>query len=493
MSKLVSVALGVVLLLFQTISISASQPVKSTMKPLMNVSALLDENVKIVSKNFSRTNTNLSNLCESVRRSRFGKLGRHLTSSICDNNSGEIILRLKNNASLPPFLRGMILEVTPLYFKGRKHIPFSNRRAQYNNKISKWNCRVIAKKANSDVVSVGGQRLNIFAAAANKHQQSLPGPKRAQFIGMLRNCAGKVVAGNFDKGSKSSRNLNRSRSKSYQKTKKTQVTKQTQPRLQKPPRVGLPKPSKPSNYVSKPPKIKVPPITQVSGGSPQCIKAEKTLRSKKVLNRAGTLIKNNCSVMYRKKWLKGKGISNPKVCRPAWNALAKSKALRATKTLVTQNCPVIYAKKWRKLASVKRRPPRAVAGNLRGLMNKPVCIRAAKGQYVVVEKNQKVVNANRRKCGSWETFIIRKDSIYNTAWKTYLSCQPNGRLEGNRKRVGSWEKIKVIPQKGGTFAFRCMAHGKKYLVAEGAGGKNMNANRPKVGSWERFRIEPKRR
>ena len=126
-------------------------------------------------------------------------------------------------------------------------------------------------------------------------------------------------------------------------------------------------------------------------------------------------------------------------------------------------------------------------------MNKPVCIRAAKGQYVVVEKNRKVVNANRRKCGSWETFIIRKDSIYNTAWKTYLSCQPNGRLEGNRKRVGSWEKIKVIPQKGGTFAFRCMAHGKKYLVAEGAGGKNMNANRPKVGSWERFRIEPKRR
>jgi hypothetical protein len=136
---------------------------------------------------------------------------------------------------------------------------------------------------------------------------------------------------------------------------------------------------------------------------------------------------------------------------------------------------------------------RAAAGNLRGLMNKPVCIRAAKGQYVVVEKNRKVVNANRRKCGSWETFIIRKDSIYNTAWKTYLSCQPNGRLEGNRKRVGSWEKIKVIPQKGGTFAFRCMAHGKKYLVAEGAGGKNMNANRPRVGSWERFRIEPKRR
>jgi hypothetical protein len=129
---------------------------------------------------------------------------------------------------------------------------------------------------------------------------------------------------------------------------------------------------------------------------------------------------------------------------------------------------------------------------LSGIMNKSVCIRAAKGQYVVVEKNQKVVNANRKKCRSWETFIIRKDSIYNTHWKTYLSCQPNGRLEGNRKRLGSWEKIEVIPQKGGTFAFRCMAHGKKFLVAEGAGGRNMNANRAKVGAWERFRIEPKK-
>jgi len=141
----------------------------------------------------------------------------------------------------------------------------------------------------------------------------------------------------------------------------------------------------------------------------------------------------------------------------------------------------------------KRPPPRGNNRALAGIMNKPVCIRAAKGQYVVVEKNKKQVNANRRKCGPWETFIIRgNNTIQNAHWKTYLSCQPNGRLEGNRPKVGSWEKIRVIPQGRGQYAFRCMAHGRKFLVAEGAGGKNMNANRPKVGGWEKFRIERKR-
>ena len=233
-------------------------------------------------------------------------------------------------------------------------------------------------------------------------------------------------------------------------------------------------------------------------GNLKCDKAVRKLKSKKVLGVARTLVRNNCSIMYRKKWLKGKGKTNRNICVPAWNRLRKTKMLKTTKVLITNKCPIIYSQGWRKLKKINlAKPPKIKMAKLpmtiAGVMNKPVCIRAAKGQYVVVEKNQKVVNANRRKCGSWETFIIRKDSIYNTAWKTYLSCQPNGRLEGNRKRVGSWEKIRVIPQKGRTFAFRCMAHGKKYLVAEGAGGKNMNANRPKVGSWERFRIEPKRR
>ena len=140
----------------------------------------------------------------------------------------------------------------------------------------------------------------------------------------------------------------------------------------------------------------------------------------------------------------------------------------------------------------KRPPPRGNNRALAGIMNKPVCIRAAKGQYVVVEKNKKQVNANRRKCGPWETFIIRGNTIQNAHWKTYLSCQPNGRLEGNRRKPAGWEQIRVIPQGRGQYAFRCMAHGKKFLVAEGAGGKNMNANRRKAGPWEKFRIERKR-
>ena len=102
---------------------------------------------------------------------------------------------------------------------------------------------------------------------------------------------------------------------------------------------------------SKPPRLtnlKFPTFGARSSATPQCIQAEKTLRSKRMLNRAGTLIKNDCAVMYRKKWLKGKGKNNPRVCRPAWNALFKSKALGATKILVTKKCPIIYANRWRK-------------------------------------------------------------------------------------------------------------------------------------------------
>ena len=108
---------------------------------------------------------------------------------------------------------------------------------------------------------------------------------------------------------------------------------------------------KPAKAPPKQPKLtnlKFPTVGNRSLAIPQCIQAEKTLRSKRMLNRAGTLIKNDCAVMYRKKWLKGKGKNNPRVCRPAWNALFKSKALGATKILVTKKCPIIYANRWRK-------------------------------------------------------------------------------------------------------------------------------------------------
>ena len=489
MFKCLLVFLGLVFVLFQTTISSANNPARSVMKPLKNVSMVLDAHAQIISKNF-RTNTNLSQICKAVVRERFRSLQRELSSE-CNNNTGQIILRLTTNALLPKLLRGMVFEVTPLY--GRKMVPFTNREAQNKNRITNWSCRVSARKPNADYLRVGGHSINIFDAAVEEHSRSVPSDRRSKFMGLLRSCAGKVINTNFDNGSNTAENRSKLGSRKNSRNQKPRKTKQIKPKP-KLPKIGLAKPQ-------KPPKFGVPKFSANAGsfgGSPQCVSAVKTLQSKNMLGSAGTLIRNNCSVMYRKKWLKGRGTTNTNVCRPAWNALAKTKALRATKVLVTRNCPIIYAKGWRNPRKInlpeqsKTRKPKFPM-TLAGLMNKPVCIRAAKGQYIVVERNQRIVNANRKKCGPWETFIIRKNAIYNTAWKTYLSCQPNGRLEGNRKKVGSWERIRVIPQKDGTFAFRCMAHGKKYLVAEGAGGKNMNANRKKAGPWERFRIEPKRR
>ena len=132
-------------------------------------------------------------------------------------------------------------------------------------------------------------------------------------------------------------------------------------------------------------------------------------------------------------------------------------------------------------------------GQQRAVTPGQFCIRASNGRYVTVEGNDKrKVNANRSACAAWETFAIRNNAIYNVTHQTYLSCQQNGNLEGNRTKVGAWERITVKKLSGGKVAFQCQAHGGKYIVAEGGGGREVKANRPKVGAWETFQMIPKK-
>ena len=202
MFKCLSIFLGLVFVLFQTTISSANNPARSVMKPLKNVSMVLDAHAQIISKNF-RTNTNLSQICKAVVRERFRSLQRELSSE-CNNNTGQIILRLTTNALLPNLLRGMVFEVTPLY--GRKMVPFTNREAQNKNRITNWSCRVSARKPNADYLRVGGHSINIFDAAVEEHSRSVPSDRRSKFMGLLRSCAGKVINTNFDNGSNTAEN-----------------------------------------------------------------------------------------------------------------------------------------------------------------------------------------------------------------------------------------------------------------------------------------------
>jgi hypothetical protein len=148
-----------------------------------------------------------------------------------------------------------------------------------------------------------------------------------------------------------------------------------------------------------------------------------------------------------------------------------------------------WEKKRKAAAAVREKKRRAAA--LAAIKNKSVCIRSAKGQFVVVEDNQKNVTATSKKCGPREAFIIRGNTIQNMHWKTYLSCRPDGRLEGGIKKPSSSEQIEVIELRRDKYALRCMAHGKKFLVAMYGGGKELRADRRKVGGWETFRVVPR--
>ena len=131
--------------------------------------------------------------------------------------------------------------------------------------------------------------------------------------------------------------------------------------------------------------------------------------------------------------------------------------------------------------------------------------------YVTTERSDKrKVVANRTWCRIWEHFRFQDAGGRNLAavnsgnhvfvqtyFGTYLSAQPNGKLEGNRGHRRPWEKFeirRVGPGSGPIKAneiitLRSVAFN-KWVVAEGAGGSIVNANRPKRSTWETFTIVP---
>ena len=123
-----------------------------------------------------------------------------------------------------------------------------------------------------------------------------------------------------------------------------------------------------------------------------------------------------------------------------------------------------------------------------------ICIQAGNGQYFsVYEENLNQVIADGSTCGIDQTFRIQRSdqrgfAIYHLMHKTYLSCQPNGRLEGNRHSIGSWEEFQIHKHEDSTISLQCLKHGGRYIVAEGNGGRIVNANRKAIGSWEKFRV-----
>jgi hypothetical protein len=135
-----------------------------------------------------------------------------------------------------------------------------------------------------------------------------------------------------------------------------------------------------------------------------------------------------------------------------------------------------------------------------------VCMKAYNNKhYVVAEGDKGTINANRPHCQAWEkhTLIVLNggklmhgDKVaLRTHWGRYWSAQPNGRLEANRTALKSWETFTIrkmagpggkVVGYGSKVAFQ--GHHKKYIVAEGAGGKNVNANRPHAKQWETFTL-----
>ncbi|MGA0395150.1 MAG: ricin-type beta-trefoil lectin domain protein, partial [Rhodospirillales bacterium] len=135
-----------------------------------------------------------------------------------------------------------------------------------------------------------------------------------------------------------------------------------------------------------------------------------------------------------------------------------------------------------------------------------VCLRAHNNKhYVVAEGNKKTVNANRPHCKGWEKHtlidlnggsLMHGDKVaFRTAHGRYWSAQPNGNLEANRTKLQSWETFRIYKVAGsGGKTIRSKdkigiygAH-KKWVVAEGGGGKNVRVNRPKRSTWETFTL-----
>jgi hypothetical protein len=135
-----------------------------------------------------------------------------------------------------------------------------------------------------------------------------------------------------------------------------------------------------------------------------------------------------------------------------------------------------------------------------------VHFQAQNGQYMVAEGGGGgAINANRSAAGPWETFTLHDldggnldhgDSIRIRTWDNvhYFIAGPDGVIHANSANAGAWEVFTLERRDGpgrvneGDIVGLRSAHN-LWVVAEGGGGREVNANRTGFGPWEEFRIQ----
>lgn len=145
------------------------------------------------------------------------------------------------------------------------------------------------------------------------------------------------------------------------------------------------------------------------------------------------------------------------------------------------------------------------------LVGRSISFQASNGQYVCAEGGGgREVVANRGGIGPWETFVFQTgnggtissgDQGFLRTDHGFFLCAENGggsTLNGTRFYGGSWEQFKIWKLDGnGTITGGIINSGDTvaitstnflFLVAEGGGGREVNANRYAIGPWEKFTI-----
>ncbi len=151
--------------------------------------------------------------------------------------------------------------------------------------------------------------------------------------------------------------------------------------------------------------------------------------------------------------------------------------------------------------------PGPVSGSPLEIPNPPkISLRAHNGMYVVSEGGGgKRVLANRKAAHQWATFmltdinggqLISGDNIFLRGFSSsyYLSVA-NGNLSVTSLQAGNAETFTIYKLRGSNGKaiefgdkITLKSYRGKFVVAEGGGGKIVNANRTKADRWETFTL-----
>lgn len=140
----------------------------------------------------------------------------------------------------------------------------------------------------------------------------------------------------------------------------------------------------------------------------------------------------------------------------------------------------------------------------RGIYQPLVNLKVHNGMFLVAEKGggSKIL-ANREAAREWETFsiidlnkapLMSGDRIQlKTYSKPFYVSVSNGSINASRSQAASAETFTIIKLRGsGPIQFgdkiALMSFQNRYVVAEGGGGKMVNANRTKADIWETFTL-----